>query len=257
MIRFDDVYFAIGPTPILHGLSFEVRHGESLVLLGRSGSGKTTALRMVNAMRMPGSGSVTVDGRATSAWNPIELRRSIGYVIQDVGLFPHRTVAENVGTVPRLLGWRPERIRARVDALLEEVGLAPDTYRNRYPASLSGGQRQRVGVARALAAEPRILLFDEPFGALDPITRREMQELFLALRKGRQVTSLFVTHDVSEALLLGTRIGLLDQGRLLFLGTPQEFVQSSGVEARRFLDSLPPLAGILPAGGSACGGLRE
>lgn len=257
MIRFDDVYFSLGPTSILHGLSFEVQLGETLVLLGRSGSGKTTALRMVNAMRMPGSGLVTVDGRATSAWNPVELRRSIGYVIQDVGLFPHRTVAENVATVPRLLGWSLGRIRTLVDALLEEVGLDPDIYRGRYPASLSGGQRQRVGVARALAAEPRILLFDEPLGALDPITRREMQDLFMALRERRQTTSLFVTHDVSEALLLGTRIGLLDHGRLLFLGTPREFVQSDDPEARRFLDSLPPLAGILSADGSARGGVRE
>ncbi|MDZ7639628.1 MAG: ATP-binding cassette domain-containing protein [Bryobacterales bacterium] len=243
MIRFEDVHFQIGDTRILDGVSFEVTPGETLVLLGRSGSGKTTALKMVNAMRAPTAGRVVVDGRASIDWDPVKLRRSIGYVIQDVGLFPHRSVAENVGTVPRLLGWDAGRVRARVDALLEEVSLAPGEYRHRYPESLSGGQRQRVGVARALAAEPRILLFDEPFGALDPITRREMQDLFVALRKKYRVTSLFVTHDVSEALLLGSQIGLLRGGRLQFQGTAEAFAKAEDSEARRFMESLPRIPG--------------
>jgi osmoprotectant transport system ATP-binding protein len=169
----------------------------------------------------------------------VELRRKIGYVIQEVGLFPHRTVAENVGTVPRLLGWDPPRIEKRVDELLDEVGLAPDEFRARYPRSLSGGQRQRVGVARALAAEPRILLFDEPFGALDPITRREMQDLFLALHERHRVTSLFVTHDISEALRLGSRIGLLVNGKLETIGSRDEFLRSESSEVHLFLDAVP------------------
>lgn len=227
----------------MRGLTVSVAPGETLVLLGRSGSGKTTALRMVNAMRMPTSGRVVVDGKATSAWDPVHLRRSIGYGIQEVGLFPHRTVARNIATVPLLLGWDAARVAGRVDALLEEVGLEPARYRDRFPASLSGGERQRVGVARALAAEPRILLLDEPFGALDPITRREMQELFLSLRAHHGVTSVFVTHDVAEALALGTRIGLLHDGELRALAVPGEFAGSDDPEVRAFLRSLPMVAG--------------
>lgn len=239
MIRFQNVYYSAGQTPVLAGLSVHIALGETLVLVGRSGSGKTTALRLVNAMQFPSSGSVVVDGRDTREWAPVELRRKIGYVIQEVGLFPHRTVAENVGTVPRLLGWDPPRIEKRVDELLDEVGLAPDEFRARYPRSLSGGQRQRVGVARALAAEPRILLFDEPFGALDPITRREMQDLFLALHERHRVTSLFVTHDISEALRLGSRIGLLVNGKLETIGSRDEFLRSESSEVHLFLDAVP------------------
>lgn len=243
MITFQDVHFRMRETHILRGLSLQVEAGETLVLLGRSGSGKTTALRMVNAMRLPTEGQVLVDGRSTQVWDPVALRRGIGYVIQEVGLFPHRSVAENVGTVPRLLRWEPERIAARVDGLLTEVGLPPATYRNRFPDSLSGGQRQRVGVARALAAEPRLMLLDEPFGALDPITRLEMQNLFVDLRKRHGVTSVFVTHDLQEAFRVGTRIALLREGELDTLAVPAAFTKATSPEARAFLATLPPAPG--------------
>ena len=239
MIAFKDVHFHLRATQILCGLTLHVEAGETLVLLGRSGSGKTTALRMVNAMRFPTSGEVLVEGRSTCSQDVVALRRSIGYVIQEVGLFPHRTVAENIGTVPKLLGWSQSRIGARVDALLEEVGLPALEYRDRFPASLSGGQRQRVGVARALAAEPRLMLLDEPFGALDPITRLEMQNLFLELRKRHGVTSVFVTHDLHEAFHVGTRIALLRDGVLDTLAEPSEFAAADSMEARAFLETLP------------------
>ncbi len=223
---------------ILQDLSFAVEPGETLVLLGRSGSGKTTALKLVNRLLVPGAGAVLVEGEATVAWDPIRLRRRIGYVIQETGLFPHFTVAENVGLVPRLEGWPAERIRARVDELLERMDLAPGEFRARYPRELSGGQRQRVGVARALAADPPVLLFDEPFGALDPVTRFDLQRQFLAWRRTFGKTSIFVTHDVREALMLGTRIGLMHGGRLDMLATPEEFVRATSTEARAFLACL-------------------
>jgi osmoprotectant transport system ATP-binding protein len=179
-----------------------------------------------------------VDGRATTAWDLIELRRSIGYVIQEVGLFPNLTVAENVGVVPRLKGWTTERIAARTRELLAQMDLPPDEFWDRYPRLLSGGQRQRVGVARALAAEPRLLLFDEPFGALDPITRLELQNQFLALRERMHKTSIFVTHDVREALRLGNRVALLDRGKLETLATPDQFLKSLGPQTRAFLAVL-------------------
>jgi osmoprotectant transport system ATP-binding protein len=179
-----------------------------------------------------------VDQRATTQWNLIDLRRSIGYVIQEVGLFPHFTIGENVALVPRLKGWPQDRIASRVAELLDQVGLEPAQFLDRYPRQLSGGQRQRVGVARALAAEPKLLLFDEPFGALDPVTRVELQDQFLALRDRLKKTSIFVTHDVREALRLGTEIALLHRGRLEVLATPDEFVKSSGPEARAFLATL-------------------
>jgi len=223
---------------ILENLSFTVNAGETLVLLGRSGSGKTTALKMVNRLIAPTAGEVLVEGKPTSAWDPIRLRRRIGYVIQETGLFPHFTVAENIGLVPRLEGWPADRIRARVDELLTQLDLAPDEFAGRYPRELSGGQRQRVGVARALAADPPVLLFDEPFGALDPVTRLDVQRQFLALRKRLHKTAIFVTHDVREALMLGTRIGLMRAGRLEILATPQEFLQEGSAEARAFLACL-------------------
>ena len=237
-VEFRQVSFRIGENLILNDLSFAIEAGETLVLLGRSGSGKTTALKMVNGLLFPSSGEVLVDGRATTAWDPIRLRRGIGYVIQEVGLFPHFSIAQNVGLVPRLEGWPAERIAARSSELLEQVGLDPRIFLDRRPRQLSGGQRQRVGVARALAADPRLLLFDEPFGALDPVTRLELQDQFLALRNRLHKTSIFVTHDVREALRLGTRIALLDRGRLEILAKPREFLQSSGPETRAFLACL-------------------
>jgi len=237
-VEFRDVSFTAGGQLILDKLSFTVASGETLVLLGRSGSGKTTALKMVNALLLPSTGEVLVEGRATTVWDLIQLRRSIGYVIQEVGLFPHFTIGQNVGLVPRLERWPAERIRTRSNQLLHQVGLAPDQFFQRYPRQLSGGQRQRVGVARALAADPRLLLFDEPFGALDPVTRLELQDQFLALRDQLAKTSIFVTHDVREALRLGTRIGLLDRGRLETLATPEEFMKSQEPQTRAFLAVL-------------------
>ena len=238
IVEFRDVGFRVQQREILQDLSFTVETGETLVLLGRSGSGKTTALKLVNRLLEPCAGAVLVEGKATAEWDPVRLRRRIGYVIQETGLFPHYTVAENVGLVPRLEGWPAERIRARVDELLEKMDLAPGEFRGRYPRELSGGQRQRVGVARALAADPPVLLFDEPFAALDPVTRFELQKQFLSWRRTFQKTSLFVTHDVREALMLATRIGLMRDGRLEMLATPQEFARAQSEEARAFLASL-------------------
>jgi len=242
IVEFRGVTYAV-PRPgttsaILDRLSFTVDAGETLVLLGRSGSGKTTALKMVNRLLVPTSGEVLVEGQATAAWDPIRLRRRIGYVIQETGLFPHFTVAENIGLVPKLEGWDPARVRARVDELLERVDLPTGEFAGRYPRELSGGQRQRVGVARALAADPPVLLFDEPFGALDPVTRLDLQRQFLALRDTLRKTAIFVTHDVREALMLATRIGLMHAGHLEMLATPDEFVGAQGEEARAFLACL-------------------
>jgi osmoprotectant transport system ATP-binding protein len=238
MLRFSNVSYRAGGTEILRDLTCEIEQGRTLVLLGRSGSGKTTALKMVNALLLPSTGEVLVEGRATTAWNPIELRRRIGYVIQETGLFPHFTVARNVGLVPRLLGWPEARIDARVKELLARVGLPPEEFANRYPRQLSGGQRQRVGVARALAADPPILLFDEPFGALDPVTRHEIRTEFTALARDLGKTILFVTHDIREALELGDHIGLLLRGRLEELLPASEFRTARSDEAHAFLASL-------------------
>ncbi|MEO7652440.1 MAG: ATP-binding cassette domain-containing protein [Bryobacteraceae bacterium] len=238
MVEFRGVSFRIGQKQILSDLSFHVAEGETVVLLGRSGSGKTTALRMVNALAKPDSGEVLVAGKSTAAWDPVRLKRSIGYVIQDAGLFPHFTVAQNIGLVPRLEGWTPETIEKRVNELLGLLDMDPREFRDRFPRQLSGGQRQRVGVARALAADPPVLLLDEPFGALDPVTRREVQGQFhdLAGRLGK--TALLVTHDVHEAMLLGTRIGLMREGKLEIVAPPEEFRHSTGEEARAFLACL-------------------
>jgi len=237
-LEFRQVSYRVGGNLVLDNVSFGVEAGRTLVLLGRSGSGKTTALKMANGLLSPTSGEVLVDGRATTGWDLIELRRSIGYVIQEVGLFPHFTIGDNVALVPRLRGWTPERVKARVNELLHQVGLEPAQYVNRYPRQLSGGQRQRVGVARALAAEPKLLLFDEPIGALDPVTRVELQDQFLELRDRVRKTSIFVTHDVREAQRLGTEIALLHRGRLEVLADAAEFLKSSGPEARAFLATL-------------------
>ncbi len=227
-IEFRDVQFR-APTgqAILETLSLQIQSGETLVLLGRSGSGKTTALRLINRLLEPTSGKVMVEGRATSDWNAVELRRRIGYVIQDAGLFPHYTVERNVAVVPHLEKWPEERVRSRVAELLHLAGLDAAQFARRYPHELSGGQRQRVGVARALAADPPFLLMDEPFGALDPLTRNDMQKEFAALQKRLRKTIVFVTHDVREALLLGTRIALLESGKLMGLYTPDEFQRAT------------------------------
>ena len=238
VVEFRDVSYEIGGRTILNSVSFAVEAGETLVLLGRSGSGKTTALKMTNGMLRPTRGQVLIDGRASVEWDPIRLKRHIGYVIQEVGLFPHFTVADNVGLVPKLENWERPRIVKRVDELLDAVGLPPAQFRSRYPRQLSGGQRQRVGVARALAADPALLLFDEPFGAVDPVTRTELQQQFLALRRDFQKTSIFVTHDVREALRLGSRIALLASGRLELIAEPQVFRQAQTDEARAFLKVL-------------------
>ena len=220
---------------LVTGLRFSVGQGETLVLLGRSGSGKTTTLKLINRLLEPTAGEVRVAGERAADLPVTRLRRRIGYVIQDVGLFPHFTVERNVGLVPRLDRWPEARIAARVRELLGVVGLDPDTFLWRYPHELSGGQRQRVGVARALAADPPLLLLDEPFGALDPITRVELQREFRMLEGRLGKAMVFVTHDVHEGLLLGTRIGLMDQGRLVFLGTVAEFRDSGHPEVKKFM----------------------
>jgi osmoprotectant transport system ATP-binding protein len=215
-------------------LNLEISRGETLVLLGRSGSGKTTTMKLINRLIDPTDGQVWVEGRSTLEWDPIVLRRRVGYVIQEIGLFPHLTVAENIGVVPRLEGWAKERIQARACELLKMVGLDPDRFGTRYPRELSGGQRQRVGVARALAADPPVMLLDEPFGALDPITRREIQIEFKDLQARLQKTMVFVTHDVRESFVLGTRIGLVQDGRMILLGPPELLLESNHPEARAF-----------------------
>ncbi len=247
LIEFREVSFHINDIPgrdVISGVSLSVPAGETVVLLGRSGSGKTTLLRLTNAMLMPSRGQVLVQGRATVEWDPIRLRRGIGYVIQEAGLFPHFTVAENVALVPSLEKWDRCRIAARVAELLTLVGLDPTEYADRRPRELSGGQRQRVGVARALAADPPILLMDEPFGALDPVTRAELQREFRALAQRLGKTIVFVTHDLREALLLASRIVLLEEGRIAAATAPQEFLHVDHPEVRAFAASLETVPGV-------------
>jgi osmoprotectant transport system ATP-binding protein len=225
-IEFRNVSYGLnGGTEVLYNLNMDIRRGETLVLLGRSGSGKTTTLKLINHLLAATEGEIRVDGRALREWDVIRLRRMTGYVIQEAGLFPHYTVERNIGLVPKIEGWPAERIRNRVQELLQLVGLEP-RIGSRYPRELSGGQRQRVGVARALAVDPPFLLMDEPFGALDPLTRAELQREFLALQKRLQKTVVFVTHDLREALLLGSRIALLEAGRLVAVHTKPEFMAS-------------------------------
>src|SRR6266498_285156 len=234
-IEFRDVSFALADgRKLLANLNLQVNNGETLVLLGRSGSGKTTTMKLINRLIDPTAGEVRVDGKPTIEWDPIRLRRRIGYVIQEVGLFPHLTVEENIGVVPRLEGWNADRIQARAGALLTMVGLDADRFARRYPRELSGGQRQRVGVARALAADPPVILLDEPFGALDPITRREIQQEFISLSRKLGKTMVLVTHDIAEAFVLATRVALLKDGEMILLGLPAELLQSRHPEARAF-----------------------
>ncbi|HXM99923.1 MAG TPA: ATP-binding cassette domain-containing protein [Candidatus Dormibacteraeota bacterium] len=245
-IEFRNVSYSVAPDtraagknfPIISDITFSVHAGETLVLLGRSGSGKTTILKLINRLLIPGGGDVLVQGRRTTDSNPIQLRRGIGYVIQEAGLFPHFTVAENVALVPTLDNWPAAKISARVDELLHLVGLDPAEFAGRYPRQLSGGQRQRVGVARALAADPAIMLMDEPFGALDPVTRAELQREFSALAHRLKKTIVFVTHDIREALLLASRIVLLEAGKMVADAAPRDFLHLPHPEVRAFTSSI-------------------
>jgi osmoprotectant transport system ATP-binding protein len=239
-IEFRDVRFAYGPHAILQGFNLRLEGGTVGALVGRSGTGKTTALKLVNRLREQSSGIVTVDGRDTREWDLIQLRRRTGYVIQEAGLMPHLTVADNVGLVPRLEGWAADRTRTRVDELLQLVDLPPETFAGRFPHELSGGQRQRVAIARALAADPPILLMDEPFGALDAITRAELRREFRRIQRELQKTVLLVTHDIGEALTLSDRVGILEAGELVAWDTPAAIAVSADPRVRPFLDSLPP-----------------
>jgi len=236
-IEFDHVSFSLNGRPLLRDLTLSVDHGETLVLLGRSGSGKTTTLKLINGLRLPTQGTVRVGGQATTEWDLIRLRRGIGYVIQDGGLFPHFTVERNIALVPTIEGWNHERVQARVRELLTLVGLNVNLA-SRYPSELSGGQRQRVGVARALAADPPILILDEAFGALDPITRSEMQKEFRALQQRMQKAVIFVTHDLREALLLADRIALMEDGRLIVNLTAAEFTKSEHPLVRAYMEAF-------------------
>jgi len=241
-VEFRHVSYRIrGGAQILDDFSLTVGAGETFALVGASGAGKTTVLKLVNRLLLPDVGEVLVQGIDTRAWDPIRLRRSVGYVIQDVGLFPHLTVADNIAVVPRLEQWPDDRVTTRVRELLELIGLAPETYTGRWPDELSGGQRQRVGVARALAVDPPVLLMDEPFGALDPITRRQLQQEFRRIQARVAKCVILVTHDMSEALALADGIGVLEDGRLIWKGTPQAIAESDDSRVRALVESVVPL----------------
>src|SRR5947207_19255 len=233
--------FGDGHVAVDH-LALDVAEGELAVLVGPSGCGKTTTMKMINRLIEPTSGRILIDGRDVQAIDAVELRRGIGYVIQQIGLFPHRTVGDNVATVPRLLGWDRARVRARVDELLALVGLEPGRYRDRYPAQLSGGQRQRVGVARALGADPPVLLMDEPFGAIDRIARERLQNEFLRIQREVRKTVVFVTHDIDEAIKLGDRIAIMNQGRLEQYETPAAILAKPASDL--VIDLLGPDRGL-------------
>jgi len=236
---FDRVSYVVNGRKVLEELSFTVSRGEVLVLLGSSGSGKTTALRLINRLLEPTAGTISISGQDIQQVNPIELRRHIGYVIQEFGLLPHWSVRQNVSLVPKLLGWPEEKQRRRADDLLHQVGLGEPGLGDRRPSLLSGGQRQRVGVARALAAEPTLLLIDEPFGALDPVTRHDMQQQFVHLCRQYNVAAIFVTHDLLEAVTIGTRIAILGRGKLEAIVSPEEFWRVQTPVARAFRETLP------------------
>jgi osmoprotectant transport system ATP-binding protein len=227
-----------GGVSVLRGLDLAVEPGETLALVGRSGAGKSTILKAINRLLTPDSGDVIVRGQPTASWDLFELRRSIGYVLQEVGLFPHLTVSDNIGIVPRLLGWDERKIASRVEELLRLVDLAASEYSLRRPHELSGGQRQRIGVARALAADPPILLMDEPFGALDPVTRAELHREFRRIQSAVRKTILIVTHDMAEAMALATRIGVLADGVLVALDNPSAIARSADAHVRAMLEPL-------------------
>jgi osmoprotectant transport system ATP-binding protein len=239
VLRLVDLVKRYGDGVVVAGVTLTVARGERVVLLGGSGSGKTTTIKMVNRLIEPDAGRVEIDGTDAASLAPHELRRRIGYCFQQVGLLPHLTVGENVGITPSLLGWDPARVAARVDELLTLVELDPATFRDRSPTSLSGGQQQRVGVARALAAGPSVVLLDEPFGALDPLTRDRLQRSFLAIARRLSLTAIFVTHDVLEAFLIGDRIAVMRDGRLEQVGAPSELLATPASEYVRALLTIP------------------
>jgi osmoprotectant transport system ATP-binding protein len=230
---------------VLHQLTLAIAPGETVALVGRSGAGKSTLLRLINGMLLPDDGDVLIDGRSTRAWTPLELRRRIGYVLQDVALFPHMSVQRNVEVVPRLLGWDADRVDARAREMLRLVSLDPATYAARYPDELSGGQRQRVVVARALAAAPPILLMDEPFGALDPVTRAELHREFRRIQAALETTTVIVTHDMAEAFALGTRVGVLADGAIAQIDAPKIIARSQDPRVRPLLEPLLQAQAVL------------
>ena len=240
-IAFDAVSKRYGGNarPALDNVSLDIQSGEFIALVGQSGSGKSTLLGMINRLIDPSEGVVWFDGEDVQRLDPVTLRRHIGYVFQDVGLFPHMTLAENIGITPRLLGWDEARIAARSDELLNLVQLPPEQYRNRIPSELSGGQRQRVGVARAIAAEPRVVLMDEPFGALDLRTRDSLSRDYRKLHDALNLTTVMITHDVIEAVLLADRIAVLQEGHIAGLGTPQDLVNNPPNDDVRALMDMP------------------
>ncbi len=238
IVEFRAVSYTIGDAVILDDLTFAVNEGEVLVLLGESGCGKTTTLRLINRLIEPSRGEVLVNGQSTTEWDPIELRRQTGYVLQDGGLFPHLTVAENVAIVLRLAEGHNAQSPARTSEMLDLVGLDPGLFAERFPHELSGGQRQRVGVARALAHDPGLLLLDEPFGALDALTRTALQKEFASLVRELGKTAVLVTHDLHEAMMLGTRIALMEAGRIVMLDTPERFASSEVPLARAYLETV-------------------
>jgi osmoprotectant transport system ATP-binding protein len=252
-IEFRDVTFSRNAEgPVLDRVSLAIQTGEVVALVGRSGAGKTTILKLVNRLLLPDSGEVLVEGRSTREWDPIVLRRRVGYVLQDVGLFPHLTIGDNIAVIPGLEHWPLPKTRARVVELLQLVGLPPERFEARWPDELSGGQRQRVGVARALAVDPPVLLMDEPFGALDPVTRAELHAEFHRIQAQVRKTVMIVTHDMSEAFALADRVGVVDEGALVAFDRPDLIRDSQDRRIRRLLDAMPGLdTRFRPTGESA------